>query len=66
MCIMLAVGGICECTGANSSNGAISGVAGLGQILVAAGIILCVCMLLLTIKANEKSGKKDGGEDVAE
>ena len=43
-----------------------SGVAGLGHILVAAGIILFFCMLLLTIKANEKSGKKDGGEEVAE
>lgn len=66
MCIMLAVRGICEVTGADVSDGAISGVAGLGHILVAAGIILFFCMLLLTIKANEKSGKKDGGEEVAE
>lgn len=63
---MLAVRGICEVTGADVSDGAISGVAGLGHILVAAGIILFFCMLLLTIKANEKSGKKDGGEEVAE
>lgn len=66
MCIMIAVRGICEVTGADVSDGAISGVAGLGHILVAAGIILFFCMLLLTIKANEKSGKKDGGEEVAE
>lgn len=66
MCIMLAVRGICEVTGADVSDGAISGVAGLGHILVAASIILFFCMLLLTIKANEKSGKKDGGEEVAE
>lgn len=66
MCIMLAVRGICEVTGADVSDGAISGVAGLGHILVATGIILFFCMLLLTIKANEKSGKKDGGEEVAE
>lgn len=66
MCIMLAVRGICEVTGTDVSDGAISGVAGLGHILVAAGIILFFRMLLLTIKANEKSGKKDGGEEVAE
>lgn len=66
MCIMLAVRGICEVTGTDVSDGAISGVAGLGHILVAAGIILFFCMLLLTIKANEKSDKKDGGEEVAE
>ena len=44
MCIMLAVRGICEVTGADVSDGAISGVAGLGHILVAAGIILFFCM----------------------
>ena len=40
MCVMLAVRGVFDVIGGTFSDGAISGVAGLGHILVAAGIIL--------------------------
>ena len=64
MCIMLAVRGICEVTVADVSDGAISGIAGMGHIILAAGIILFFCMLLSAVKADKKSsnGDKSGAE----
>lgn len=56
MCVMLAVRGVFDVIGGTFSDGAISGVAGLGHILVAAGIILFFCMLLLSLRSQDKKG----------
>ena len=55
MCVMLAVRGVFDVIGGTFSDGAISGIAGLGHILVAAGIILFFCMLLLSLRAKENN-----------
>ena len=60
MSIMLIVRGVFEVTGAAAPDGAISGVAGLGHILVAAGIVLFFVMLLLSLRKGKK------GADAAE
>ena len=49
MSIMLIVRGVLDVTGASASDGAVSGIAGPGHILIAAGIILFFCMLLLSL-----------------
>ena len=54
MCTMLLVRGIFDVVGGNPSDGAISGIAGLGHVLVAAGIVLFFCLLLLTLRSAEK------------
>ena len=54
MCVMLAVRGVFDVIGGTFSDGAISGIAGLGHILVAAGIILFFCMLLLSLRSQDK------------
>ena len=56
MCVMLAVRGVFDVIGGTFSDGAISGIAGLGHILVAAGIILFFCMLLLSLRSQDKKG----------
>ena len=71
MSIMLIVRGVLEVTGASASDGAVSGIAGLGHILVAAGIILFFCMLLLSLgkkisKPNQTEIKADESENGAE
>lgn len=55
MCVMLAVRGVFDVIGGTFSDGAISGIAGLGHILVAAGVILFFCMLLLSLRAKENN-----------
>ncbi len=55
MCVMLAVRGVFDLIGGTFSDGAISGIAGLGHILVAAGVILFFCMLLLSLRAKENN-----------
>lgn len=52
---MLAVRGVFDVIGGTFSDGAISGIAGLGHILVAAGVILFFCMLLLSLRAKENN-----------
>ena len=54
MCVMLAVRGVFDVIGGTFSDGAISGIAGLGHILVAAGVILFFCMLLLSLRSQDK------------
>ena len=54
MCVMLAVRGVFDLIGGTFSDGAISGIAGLGHILVAAGVILFFCMLLLSLRSQDK------------
>ena len=54
MCVMLAVRGVFDVIGGTFSDGAISGIAGLGHILVAAGIVLFFCMLLLSLRSQDK------------
>lgn len=54
MCVMLAVRGLFDVIGGTFSDGAISGIAGLGHILVAAGVILFFCMLLLSLRSQDK------------
>lgn len=56
MCVMLAVRGVFDVIDGTFSDGAISGIAGLGHILVAAGIILFFCMLLLSLRSQDKKG----------
>ena len=58
MCIMLLVRGIFEVVGGEAPNGAISGIAGIGHILVAVGIVLLFCMLLLSLRKSENSADK--------
>lgn len=55
MCIMLLVRGIYDVIGGEAPNGAISGVAGIGHILVAAGIILFLVMLLLSMYKSDSN-----------
>lgn len=55
MCIMLLVRGIFDVVGGDASDGAISGVAGSGHILVAVGIVLFFCMLSLSLRKSDKS-----------
>ena len=57
MCVMLLVRGIYDVVGGDVPDGAISGIAGIGHILVAAGIVLFFCMLLLSLR------KKDSSDD---
>ena len=55
MCIMLLVRGIFDVVGGEAPDGAISGIAGIGHILVAVGIVLFFCMLLLSLRKDDKS-----------
>ena len=55
MCIMLLVRGIFDVVGGEAPDGAISGIAGIGHILVAVGIVLFFCMLLLSLRKKDKS-----------
>ena len=57
MCIMLIVRGIYDVVGGEAPDGAISGVAGIGHILVAVGIVLFFVMLLLSLRKNDKSSE---------
>ena len=43
--------------GGETPDGAISGVAGIGHILVAVGIVLFFVMLLLSLRKNDKSSE---------
>ena len=43
--------------GGEAPDGAISGVAGIGHILVAVGIVLFFVMLLLSLRKNDKSSE---------
>ena len=58
MCIMLLVRGIFDVVGGEAPDGAISGIAGIGHILVAVGIVLFFCMLLLSLRKNENGSDK--------
>ena len=62
MSVMLIVRGVFDVTGGVSAgaDGAVSGVAGLGHILAAAGIILFFVMLLLSLRKGKQ------GTDAAE
>lgn len=53
MCIMLLVRGIFDVIGGEAPDGAISGIAGIGHILVAVGIVLFFCMLLLSLRKDD-------------
>lgn len=53
MCIMLLVRGIFEVVGGEAPDRAISGIAGIGHILVAVGIVLFFCMLLLSLRKDD-------------
>ena len=55
MCIMLLVRGIFDVVGGEAPDGAISGVAGIGHILVAVGIVLFFCMLLLSLRETDNN-----------
>ena len=62
MSVMLIVRGVFDVTGGMSAgaDGAVSGVAGLGHILVGAGIVLFFVMLLLSLRKGKQ------GADAAE
>lgn len=60
MCIMLLVRGIFEVVGGEAPNGAISGIAGIGHIFIAVGIVLFFCMLLLSLCKSENGSDKNG------
>ncbi len=54
MCVMLTVRGVTQVIGAQVSDGAIAGVAGISHIVVAAGMILFFIMLLKLTKKQEQ------------
>ena len=54
MCVMLTVRGATQVIGAQVSDGAIAGVAGISHIVVAAGMILFFIMLLKLTKKQEQ------------
>lgn len=54
MCVMLTVRGVTQVVGAQVSDGAIAGVAGISHIVVAAGMILFFIMLLKLTKKQEQ------------
>lgn len=52
---MLLVRGIIQVSGANASSGAISGVAGIGHIILASGLILFFVIVLKSLKSVKKT-----------
>lgn len=67
--ILMLVRGVTEVTGAAlgaGSDGAISGISGLGHILIAAGIVLFFCMLLFALRAEKNGERKTNGEEKTE
>lgn len=54
MCVMLTVRGVTQVIGAQVSDGAIAGVAGISHIVVAAGMILFFIMLFKLTKKQEQ------------
>lgn len=57
MSVMLIVRGVTEVVSANVSNGAISGVSGIGHILVAVGIVFMFCILLSSLNSQKINAK---------
>lgn len=65
---LMIVRGVLEVTAAELSaraDGAVSGIAGLGHILTAAGIVLFFCMLLFALR-NEKNASEKAPENNSE
>lgn len=52
--IMLTVRGVFDVLNKPAPNGVIAGISGIGHILIAVGLILFFCMLLLLLRANKK------------
>lgn len=48
------------------ADGALSGIAGLGHILTAAGLILFFCMLLLALRTEKPKAEKQADSDKTE
>lgn len=48
------------------ANGALSGIAGLGHILTAAGLILFFCMLLFALRSEKSKAEKQADDEKAE
>lgn len=48
------------------ADGALSGIAGLGHILTAAGLILFFCMLLLALRTEKTKAEKQADSDKTE
>lgn len=48
------------------ANGALSGIAGLGHILTAAGLILFFCMLLFALRPEKSKAEKQADDEKAE
>ena len=48
------------------ANGALSGIAGLGHILTAAGLILFFCMLLFALRSEKSKAEKQADGEKAE
>ncbi len=66
--VLMLVRGVTEVTSAalsSGANGAISGIAGIGHALTAAGIVLFFCMLLFALR-TDNSGRKKGEENPSE
>ena len=61
--------GVTQVVAANlgaGADGALSGIAGLGHILTAAGLILFFCMLLLALRTEKPKAEKQADSDKTE
>ena len=61
--------GVTQVVAANlgaGADGALSGIAGLGHILTAAGLILFFCMLLLALRTEKTKAEKQSDSDKTE